>query len=160
MNIGEQTWVRLAYQLHDDEDTLIEQGDQLTYLHGGYHMIFPPVEAALAGKQVGDEIEVEVAPESAFGLYNLALMKVEPRTLFPETVEVGMLFEGDALEDGLVPIYRVTDVDDEHVVVDANHPLAGVTLRFKARVAELRMATADEVDQVLQQQVQEGMQTS
>lgn len=148
MQIVDNTWVRLAFELLGEDGQLLESGDQLTYLHGGYGMIFSPAEQALLNKQVGDLVEVQIKPQDGFGFYDTTLMKVEPRSLFPEHVHEGMMFEGkDEESDGLIFVYRVTDVDDEQVIVDANHPYAGMTLTLKATVMELRAATEEEIAQ-------------
>jgi FKBP-type peptidyl-prolyl cis-trans isomerase SlyD len=77
------------------------------------------------------------------------LVKIEPRDRFPEPLEVGMQFEGtpeggDDEADAL--IYTVTDLAEDKVVLDGNHPLAGMSLRFALTVKEVREATPDEVE--------------
>jgi len=139
--------VKLDYELKDcDGQALEDEGAQLEYLHGGYGGIFPKVEEALEGKEVGQELSLTLEPEDAFGEYDAELLRVEPRERFPEAVEVGMRFEGvpgDEEEEAL--IYTVTDVTPEAVVVDGNHPLAGERLWFKAKVSGVRQATPDEL---------------
>lgn len=144
--INKDTVVSLSYELRDAEGEVLEKADQpLTYLHGGYHGIFPRVEAALEGKAVGHECAIDLEPEDAFGEYDSDLIRVEARNLFPQNVSVGMQFQGTSQESGQVMIYTVTDVADDKVVVDANHPLAGKRVRFTCTVTDVRKATADEV---------------
>ncbi|HEX6633665.1 MAG TPA: peptidylprolyl isomerase [Usitatibacter sp.] len=147
MRIDPGTVVRLAYELRDaDGEALEEDGAEMEYLHGGYGGIFPKVEAALAGKEPGDEMSITLEPDDAFGEYDAELLRVEPRERFPEEVEVGMRFEGvpgDREEEAL--IYTVTEITPEGVVVDGNHPLAGERLWFKCAVKEVRPATPDEL---------------
>ena len=139
--------VKLDYELKDcDGAQLEDEGAQLEYLHGGFGGIFPKVEAALEGKDVGDEAALTLDPEDAFGEYDAELLRVEPRERFPEATEVGMRFEGvpgDSGDEAL--IYTVTDVTPDAVVVDGNHPLAGERVWFKATVSGVRAATPDEL---------------
>jgi len=147
MPINRGMVVKLDYELKDcDGESLEDEGAQMEYLHGGFGGIFPKVEQALEGKEVGDVMSVTLDPEDAFGDYDAELLRVEPRSSFPESIEIGMRFEGvpgDAEDEAL--IYTVTDVTPEGVVVDGNHPLAGERLWFKAKVAGVRPATPDEL---------------
>lgn len=148
MKIEKNTVVTLSYHIKDNEGVTIDAGDQpLQYLHGGYDAVFPQIEARLTDKTVGEQFEVTIEPEDAFGLYRVDLMKIEPRHLFPEDLEVGMMFEGkpDGSDEQAI-IYRVTDVGDEQVMVDGNHPLAGVTIVFTGEVMAIRAATAQEIE--------------
>lgn len=145
MKIEKNTVVTLSYQIKDLDDVLIDEGDALTYLHGGYGVIFPQVEVALADKAVGEAFSVTVEPEEAFGLYQVDLMKIEPRHIFPEDLSEGMMFEGVAEGREEAVVYRVTDVGEEQVIVDGNHPLAGVTLVFSGEVKAIRAATESEI---------------
>ena len=140
--------VRLRYDLRDsDGHTLEDEGAELEYLHGGFGGIFPRVEQALEGKDVGEEVSITLDPDDAFGEYDAELLRVEPRDRFPEAIEIGMRFEGvpgDREDEAL--IYTVTDVTPETVVVDGNHPLAGERLWFKGAVTNVRTATKDELE--------------
>jgi FKBP-type peptidyl-prolyl cis-trans isomerase SlyD len=147
MPIKSGTVVKLDFELKNgDGQDLEDEGAQLEYLHGGFGGIFPRVEEALEGKDVGEEISVALEPDDAFGEYDAELLRVEPRERFPEAVEIGMRFEGvpgDKEDEAL--IYTITDITPESVVVDGNHPLAGERLWFKAKVNALRAATQDEL---------------
>ncbi|MFD1245924.1 FKBP-type peptidyl-prolyl cis-trans isomerase [Paralysiella testudinis] len=147
MNIDKNSVVTLHYEMYDANDQLIDKTEEpIAYLHGGYDGIFPLVEEALHGKAVGDEVDVTLAPDDAFGEQEPELIRIEPVDIFPVEVEVGMMFEADDPETGDVMVYRVTDVADGKAVVDGNHPLAGMKIRFKAKVAEIRAALAEEID--------------
>jgi len=149
MNIEKNTVVTLRYTVKDVEDVVVDAGEQpLQYLHGDYDGIFPLIEEALAGKTVGEQFEVNLQPEDAFGLYQVELMKIEPRHLFPDNLEVGTLLEGtpEGGTDDDIVIYRVTDIGEETVIVDGNHPLAGVPLVFAGEVIDVRAATAQEIE--------------
>ena len=147
MPIERGSVVKLDYELKASDGELLEdEGSQLEYLHGGFGGIFPKVEEALEGKELGDEMALTLEPDDAFGEYDAELLRVEPRERFPETIEVGMRFEGvpgDRDDEAL--IYTVTDITPDSVVVDGNHPLAGERLWFKAKVSGLRAATAEEL---------------
>jgi FKBP-type peptidyl-prolyl cis-trans isomerase SlyD len=148
MKIAKNTVVSVAYKLSDAQGNLIEESDEpMVYLHGGYDGTFPKIEEALDGQEAGYQTQLQLEPQDAFGEYDPDLVKVEARGRFPEPLEVGMQFEGtpDDGEDDLDSlIYTVTDVAEDKVVLDGNHPLAGMALRFALNVQEVREATEDE----------------
>jgi len=96
-------------------------------------------------------LALQLEPEEAFGDYNEQLVFLEPRQLFPAELEEGMAIEGSALPAGCNPdapkdaLFTVTELYPEHVVLDANHPLAGIALRLKLRVEGVRDATEEEI---------------
>jgi len=158
MKIEKNTIVSLRYKLTDAQNNVIEEPDSpMVYLHGGYEGTFPKIETLLDGQDIGYEATIQLEPSEAFGEYNPELLKIEPRTRFPEPLEVGMQFEGipDAQEESNVTeesdsddeplIYTVTDVADNQVVLDGNHPLAGMALRFWVQVEDVRTATDEEI---------------
>lgn len=148
MEIARNTVVTLAYRVTDPDGNLVDEGTEpIVYLHGGHDDIFPRIEEALHGKQTGDTLLVKLQPDEAFGEYDAELVQVEPRSDFPKELQVGMQFEGspaDADEDDFI-IYRVTDIAGDRVVLDGNHPLAGLALIFSCTVSEVRAATAEEI---------------
>lgn len=147
MQVARNTVVTLKYSVRDSDGEQIDDGAApLVYLHGGYGGIFDKIEEQLQGRNVGESLEIRLSPEEAFGEYDAELVVVEPRNLFPDNIEVGMQFERGAddggSEDGL---FTITDIADDKVVVDGNHPLAGVTLMFSCTIADIRAATQDEI---------------
>ena len=145
MQIAKNTVVSLTYKLTGTDGNLIEETEQpISYLHGGYQGIFPGVEKALDGQQSGYRCDVKLEPEDAFGEYEAGLVRVEARNLFPPNVKVGMQFEGSA-ESGETRVYTVTDIADDKIVVDGNHPLAGQAVVFSCVVTDVRPASAEEV---------------
>lgn len=145
--IGKNMVVMLAYRLSTLDGELLEEagGDQpAAYLHGGYDSIFPKVEAALEGRIAGDEIDVILEPQDAFGDFDADLVRVEPVESFPGTVQVGSQFEGES-PDGRLRVYTVTDIAEGQAVVDGNHPLAGNALRVACRVVAMRAALPEEI---------------
>ncbi|HMV17019.1 MAG TPA: peptidylprolyl isomerase [Zoogloea sp.] len=146
MQIAKNTVVTLDYQVRDPDGNMIDDGAHpLVYLHGGYDGIFTVIEEALQGKNVGEQLNVKLQPDDAFGEYDEELVLVEDASLFPDNIEVGMSFErvGEDGEDE--QIYRITDIADGKVVVDGNHPLAGTALVFDITIKSVRAATAEEI---------------
>lgn len=143
--------VTLTWTLSDAQGQLIDElNDPIEFFFGGDDLL-PKVEEALDGQTVGFETELHLEPENAFGDYNSGLMCFESRAIFPEGVELGMQFEGlpvgaDTPDMPADLVYTVTEVYAEHVVLDANHPLAGIALRIAMKVVDVREATPEEVD--------------
>jgi FKBP-type peptidyl-prolyl cis-trans isomerase SlyD len=143
--------VALTWHLADAQgeaiDALIEP---VEFFYGGDDLL-PKVEEALEGQEVGFEARLHLEPEHAFGDYDSALVCFEQRALFPEQLEPGMRFEG--LPDGAATpdmpadaIYTVTEVYPSHVVLDGNHPLAGLALRLHLTVRDVREASDEEIE--------------
>lgn len=149
MEITKQCVVALTWTL---KDTLGEVLDELTepveFLVGGEDLL-ARIEEALQGHEAGDRLDLHLEPEDAFGDYNEQLVFLEPRSLFPAELDEGMTFEG--LPAGANPeaprdlLYTVTEIYPEHVVLDANHPLAGIAIRLHLKVERVREATEDEI---------------
>jgi FKBP-type peptidyl-prolyl cis-trans isomerase SlyD len=130
----------------DPDGNLVDEGSEpLVYLHGGFGGIFSRIEEALEGSPVGADFTVKLQPEEAFGEYDPELVMVESSALFPDDIQVGMRFEriGDDGEEERV--FTITDIAEDKVVVDGNHPLAGTALVFACVVSEVRPATAEEI---------------
>ena len=146
MNIGKDTVVTLTYIVRDLDGRMLEESDEpVSYLHGGYDNIFPAVEAALEGKAAGEGADLKLQPVDAFGEYDEQLVRMESREAFPEGLELGMQFVGSPVDGGEEMLYTVTDIADDKVVVDGNHPYAGQAVHFKCTVTDVRAATQDEV---------------
>jgi len=146
MQVLKDTVVTLTYTVTDSDGATIDDGsDPLVYLHGGYDGIFPAIEEALQGKTIGDSFRLKLQPEDAFGDYDEQLVLVEEKNVFPENIEIGMAFErvGDEGEEDM--IFRITDIADDKIIIDGNHPLAGMSLIFDGKVTEVRKATPEEI---------------
>lgn len=143
--VARNTVVTLAIDLNDAQGgELQEPGQRVTYLHGGYGGLLDAVEDALEGRRAGDSVQLHLEPEQAFGDYDADLLSVEPRSRYGEGLEAGMQIEDDL--DGEGPrVYTVTDIAQDKVVLDANHPFAGMALRISCRVLAVRSASADEM---------------
>ena len=117
---------------------------------GGQDLL-PVIEEALMGHEVGSTLQLQIEPEQAFGDFNDQLLFLEPRALFPAELEVGQTMEGFALPAGCNPdapkdaLYSVSEIYPEHVVLDGNHPLAGIAIRLSLRVEGVREATEEEI---------------
>jgi FKBP-type peptidyl-prolyl cis-trans isomerase SlyD len=151
MNISAPCVVTLTWQLSDGQNAPIDALTEPTEFFFGGDDLLPKVEEALTGQASGFDVHLHLEPENAFGDYRSELVCFEDRALFPDGVEVGMQVEG--LPDGAVTpdmpedtIYTVTEVYPSHVVLDGNHPLAGLAIRMHVTVRGVRAATPDEID--------------
>ena len=149
MKITDQCVAALTWTLKDTlGETLDTLDEPVEFLIGGDDLL-AKIDAALQGKVAGDELKLHLEPEDAFGDYNDQLLFLEPRNLFPAEIEVGMAFEG--LPPGGNPsapaelLYFVSEIYPEHVVMDANHPLAGIAIRIQLKLHAVREATLDEI---------------
>ena len=125
--------------MHDAQGVELRPESDLTYLHGGYGELFAALEHALEGKAPGESVELQLEPEHAFGEYDAGLLRVEPAERYGQGLEVGMEVEEDAR------FYTVTDIAAGKAVLDGNHPLAGIALRFSCRVVCVRTAKPEEI---------------
>ncbi len=150
--IQPNTHVTLDYELRDDDGEVLdasagEDGEPIRYVHG-YGMLVPGLEAALAGLAVGDERDIVVPAEAGYGERDEELVLRIDRSELPEggKVEVGDELVAES-PDGEEVAMTVVELEDDAVVVDANHPLAGMTLRYSVKVREVRAATSEEIEQ-------------
>ena len=148
MQIAANKAVSIDYTLTNEDGEVIDSSvgqAPLVYLHGARNII-AGLERALEGKQAGDELEVTIEPEDAYGDYSVELVAVLNRSMFEgvDQLEVGMQFHASA-PDGGMQIVTIRDIDGEDVTVDGNHPLAGQRLNFKVKVVEVRDANAEEL---------------
>ncbi|MBC7919145.1 MAG: FKBP-type peptidyl-prolyl cis-trans isomerase [Rhodoferax sp.] len=151
MEITPQCVVALTWTLKDTLGEVLDVlDDPVEFLLGG-HDLLPPIEAALQGHSAGATLDLQIEPEQAFGDFNDQLLFLEPRELFPQDLQEGLTFEGSALPEGCNPdaprdtLYTVTDIYPEHVVLDGNHPLAGIAIRISLKVESVREATEEEI---------------
>ena len=123
----------------DAQGVQLQPRSELTYLHGGYGGLLEALERALDGKAPGEALRLQLEPEQAFGEYDAQLVRVEPAGRYGEGLAVGMeVEEGERL-------FTVTDLAGGKVVLDGNHPLAGLALRFAIEIVAVRQATAEEI---------------
>ena len=148
MLIANQHVVAIDYTLSNDAGEVIDssQGaEPLVYLHGAGNII-AGLENALAGKAVGDELDVSIEPEDAYGEYSAELITNLGREMFEgvDELEVGVQFHASA-PDGGMQIVTIRDIDGDQVTIDGNHPLAGQQLNFKVKVVSVRAASEEEL---------------
>ncbi len=139
MQVAKDTLVTISAKMYNLQGGLLESADELVYLHG-HSDIFPVIEKALEGKKPGDTVTVQLEPEEAFGDYDETALIIRPETDFEEGVEVGLSYteiRGETLDRP----YRVTDIADGVVVLDGNHPLAGIGLKFEITVKNVEPVT-------------------
>ncbi|VWX62682.1 Peptidylprolyl isomerase [Burkholderiales bacterium 8X] len=151
MEISEQCVVGLTWTLKDTLGELLDVlDDPVEFLVGGDDL-FAAIESALQGHEPGARVQLQLEPEQAFGDFNDQLLFLEKRELFPEGTEEGMTFDGAALPNGVsaeMPreaIYTVSEVYPDHLVLDGNHPLAGIAIRLDLTVRSVRAATEEEI---------------
>lgn len=137
--VARNTVVSVRIVVHDAHGVQLAAPFDTTYLHGGYGGLVEALELALEGKGAGDSVLLQLEPEQAFGEYDAALLRVEQAARYGEGIAVGMEVEEDSR------VYTVTDVADGKAVLDANHPLAGMALRFSCVVLGVRAAGAEEI---------------
>jgi FKBP-type peptidyl-prolyl cis-trans isomerase SlyD len=151
MRIEAPCVVSLTWRLADAQGVEIDElSDPVEFFFGGNDLL-AKVEEALAGQETGYETTLHLEPEHAFGDYDPSLVFFEERAIFPEGVDVGMQFEGPppgAKTTGMPEdvIYTVTEIYPDHVVLDGNHPLAGIALRLAMVVRDVREASDDEIE--------------
>jgi len=145
MKIEKDTAVTLRYKLTDLKGKLLDEGKTpLSYLHGGYENIFPKIEAALEGQEVGFQTTVELAAADGFGERDDSLVQTMPKSEFPPGVKVGGQVQRLGA-DGQPRYFFVTKIKGPEVLLDGNHPLAGTALRFSLKVTDVRKASAEEI---------------
>lgn len=144
--------VTLQYRVSDTLGEVIAESEanEPEQFLMGTNGLLPKIQEALLGQQVGFSTKIQLEPEDAFGDYDAEQLRVEERQHFPVELEPGMQFEG--LPEGCKQhdadrFYTVTDVTDEAVVLDGNHPLAGIAVRFEVTLIAVRGATASELEQ-------------
>ena len=147
--IGDNSVVSIHYTLKNDEGEVMDSSEgkaPLQYLHGNNNLI-PGLESELTGKATGAKFEASIAPEQAYGERRDDFIQVISKEMFQgvENVEPGMTFVAQG-EGGAQRQVRVTEVDGDNVTIDANHPMAGLTLNFTVEVVDVREATPQEIE--------------
>lgn len=141
--------VSVAFRLYDEAGALVDEvtdSEPVVYVHG-YAQLIPGLEAGIEGAAPGESRTVVVAPDEAFGARDPeALLEIDPND-FPEAdgAEVGSEIVATG-PNGIESVHRIVEIDEDAIIVDLNHPLAGQTVRFEARVCDVRAATDEELD--------------
>lgn len=143
MQIKKNSVVSFHYTLNDGDGKLLDTSagkEAFAYIHGG-GMIVPGLEERLEGAKAGDNMQVEVEASKGYGEIDPSLVQRVPLDKFGgQAVEEGMQFQTPDHR-----VWSVMEVADGNVVLNGNHPLAGVTLHFSVEITDVREATADEL---------------
>ena len=144
MTVTKDSVVSIHYTLRDNDGNILDSStgrDPLNYIHGRGNLIVG-MEEGIEGKSNGDQFSLKISPEKGYGLKNDQLVQKVPLKSFgDQKVEAGMQFN---TQNGQV--VTVTEVAQDSVTVDANHPLAGVALNFEVEVVDIRKATQEKID--------------
>lgn len=136
------------YTLKDKDGVVIDESHDgsFTYLHGARNII-PGLENELEGKESGYKNSIVIEPNDAYGERDLEQIQRVPLSMFPNDVEIkeGMQFEAPS-EEGAPVVVTVTGIDAGEVIVDGNHPLAGIQLYFDIEVIQVRDANEEELE--------------
>lgn len=141
--------VEVKYTLKDGHDQLIDSSEQagapMAYIHGKQN-ILPKLESELSGKTVGDSFKLELSAADAYGEHQKEMIQAIPKTEFPDAdqIQVGMQFQVQTQSGHPIPV-TVIKIEDDKIVLDGNHPLAGIDLKFDIEVASIRQATEEEL---------------
>ncbi|KGQ22266.1 FKBP-type peptidyl-prolyl cis-trans isomerase [Thermus filiformis] len=144
MKVEQDKVVTIRYTL-EVEGEVLDQGE-LSYLHG-HQNIIQGLEEALEGREEGEVVQAQVAPEKGYGPHDPEGVQVVPLSAFPEDAEVvpGAQFYAQDMEGNPMPL-TVVAVEGEEVTIDFNHPLAGKTLDFQVEILKVRPATPEELE--------------
>ena len=137
--------VSITYSIIDESGVILEQSDiPVNYVHGGPNDMFPDVEEALDGCELGESVEVVLPPEKAFGHH-------DPNMTFTDNVDnVPPQFRQMGAEvqmqndRGETRAFTVSKIEGDQLTVDGNHPFAGKVLTYAVTVADIRDATEEE----------------
>ena len=148
LTVQDNMAVSLDYTLRLADGQIVDtsEGREPLVFIQGQGQIIPGLERELYGMALGEEKDVVVAPVDGYGEFDSELLETLPRSIFPADIvlEPGMGFRMRT-DTGQVVIVYIHSLEDDQVVVDLNHPLAGETLYFHVKIADLREASADEL---------------
>ena len=149
MRIANNSVVTVQFKLSNESGQVLEsspEGRPLVYVHGAQGVL-PVLGRELTGKAAGDHFDLCISPEQGFGARQPAVVEVIPRAYLQNAgpMAIGAKVTRTDSSSGAQVQYVVTAVDAETVTVDANHPLAGMTLRFEGVVIDVREARAEEL---------------
>jgi FKBP-type peptidyl-prolyl cis-trans isomerase SlyD len=138
--------VYITYSILDERGMVVEQHDVLVgYVQGANSGILPAIEAAVAGRKVGDRVEIKLSPEEGYGLRDESLVfKDDIENVPPQFRRIGaeVMFENEA---GETKVFYVTAIEDGKVTLDGNPSLAGQSVTCLVNVMDIREATPEEI---------------
>jgi FKBP-type peptidyl-prolyl cis-trans isomerase SlyD len=141
--VGKDRVVSVRIGMNDAQGVELAAPTEVDYLHG-HDGLLPALERVLEGRGAGESVLVQLEPDDAFGEYDAALIRVEPLERYGDGLQLGMEVE-DSFDGDEPRVYRVTDIAGGTAVLDANHPLAGMALRFSVVILTVRSASVDEL---------------
>lgn len=144
--IKKNTLVSMLIKLEDEEGNIIDESEELMYLHGGYNQVFQKLEDELEGKKVGDTFHVALASAEAFGEYDESLVLKELLKDLPDDIAVGTELDGE--EEGI--IYVVESIDEKYAILNANNELAGIPLIASGKILELEQLSDEAAEALLE----------
>ncbi len=148
--IKKHTLVSMLIKLEDEEGNIIDESEELMYLHGGYNQVFQKLEDELEGKKVGDTFLVALTSAEAFGEYDESLVLKELLKDLPEDIAVGTELDGE--EEGIV--YVVESIDGKYAILNANHELAGIPLVASGKILEIEQLSDEAAEELLEAEYQ------
>lgn len=141
--------ISMHYTLTEVDGDLLDssEGQEPLVFLAGHGNIISGLEAAVIGKKIGDEIDVTIKPEDAYGPFQIEAIQTVPLAAFEDVddLEIGMRFHLQT-DQGPAPV-TVTHIEDGVVTIDPHHPFAGKTLHFVVHITDIRQATAQELEQ-------------
>ncbi len=152
MEISKNKLVYLDYTMHNADGKHLNPNEgELIYLHGGYGHTFPAFENAIDGKVVDDTFKITFPPEEAFGKYDEELLVKGQLSDLPKDIYLGMELDGNTDEspDETV-VFTVMDIQDDHAILNGNHPLAGKTLTFEGVITKIQELEEDAIRTILE----------
>ena len=148
LKIKNNSLVSMSIRLEDENRNIIDESDELIYIHGGYNQIFQKLENELDDKKVGDIFNIVLTPAEAFGEYKESLVLKELLEDLPDDISVGMELDGE--EEGV--IFVVESIDEKYAIINANHELAGVSLIASGEILEIEHLSDEAVKKILKSQ--------
>ena len=148
MKIAEESVVTIHFTLKNDKGSTLEssRGDRpLAYIHGMGQMI-PGLEDALTGKAKGDKVDVRLRPDQAYGERDEEMMQSIPKSEFDSVAQLKVGEQVEVNSDSGPMVLTVIEMKNDHIVVDGNHPFAGMSLHFDVEIMDVREATAEELE--------------
>ena len=147
VTVARHKLVFITYSILDQRGMVVEQHDlPVGYVQGANSGILPAIEAGVAGRKIGERIELTLPPEDAYGVRDESLMFVEVlENVPPEFRRVGaeVLFENAS---GETKVFYVTAIENGQLTLDGNPSLAGQTVTCLVNVVDVRDATHEEID--------------
>lgn len=143
--ITKNTLVSISLITEDEGGNLLENNEEVMYLHGAYGQMFQKLEDELQGKKVGDRFNLFLTPTEAFGEYDESLIVKNSLKELPEDLALGMEFKVEDEEK----IWVVEHIEDGYAILNANHELAGIPIRISGEVLELELLSDEGAHEIL-----------